>query len=160
MCYTTLVQPKSLPTKLFNATLIQPDFFKLFENNFRGLHLHNLESLRYHFTLHSHDLTFTTSAQFTFRVLHLHNLKSLSKIRFCTLHSPTWLSLHLFNLITGLYTCTTWNLFLYGKMTYFTLHWHTLIFVTIAITWFSWLFHSCCLCMFCETGKIILLTFR
>ena len=160
MCYTTLVQPKSLPTKLFNATLIQPDFFKLLENNFRGLHLHNLESLRYHITLHSHNLTFTTSAQFTSRVLHLYNLKSLSKIRFCTLHSPTWLSLHLLNLITGFYTCTTWNLFLYGKMTYFTLHWHTLIFVTIAITWFLWLFHSCCLCMFCETGKIILLIFR
>ena len=35
MCYTTLVQPKSLPTKLFNATLIQPDFFKLLENNLR-----------------------------------------------------------------------------------------------------------------------------
>ena len=88
MCYATPAQPKSLPTKLFNATLIQPDFFKLSENDFRGLHLHNLESLRrYHFTLHSHNLTFTTLVQFDFRVLHLYNLKSLSTIRFCTLHS-------------------------------------------------------------------------
>ena len=87
MCYTTPAQPKSLPTKLFNATLIQPDFFKLSENDFRGLHLHNLESLRrYHFTLHSHNLTFTTLVQFDFRVLHLYNLKSLSTIRFFTLH--------------------------------------------------------------------------
>ena len=79
MCYTTPAQPKSLPTKLFNATFVQPDFFKLSENDFRGLHLHNLESLRrYHFTLHSHNLTFTTFVQLHFRVLHLHNLKSLS----------------------------------------------------------------------------------
>ena len=63
MCYATPAQPKSLLTKLFNATLIQPDFFKLSENDFRGLHLHYLESLRrYHFTLHSHNLT-TTLAQ-------------------------------------------------------------------------------------------------
>ena len=87
MCYTTPAQPKSLPTKLFDATLIQPDFFKLSENCFRGLHLHNLESLRrYHFTLHSYNLTFTTLLQFDFRAPHLYILKSLSTIRFCTLH--------------------------------------------------------------------------
>ena len=87
MCYATPEQLKLLPTKLFNATLIQPDFFKLSENDFRGLHLHNLESLRrYHFTLHSHNLTFTTLVQFGFRALHLYNLKYLSMIRFCTLH--------------------------------------------------------------------------
>ena len=87
MCYATPAQPKLSPTKLFNATLIQRDFFKLSENDFRGLHLHNLKSLlRYYFTLQLHNLTFTTIIQFDFRVLHLYNLKSSSTIRFCTLH--------------------------------------------------------------------------
>ena len=67
------------------VSLIQPDFFKVSENDFRGLHLHNLKSLwRYHCTLHSHNLTFTILVNFDFRVdfliLHLHNLKSLSTI--------------------------------------------------------------------------------
>ena len=44
----------------------------------------------------------------------------------------TWLSLHLYNLISGFYTCTTWNLFPYGKVTYFTLHSHILIFIAFA----------------------------
>ena len=44
----------------------------------------------------------------------------------------TWLSRHLYNLISGFYTCATWNLYLYGKVTYFTLHSHTLIFITFA----------------------------
>ena len=87
MCYATTAQTKSLPTKLFNTTLIQSGIFKLSENHFRGLHLYNPESLRiYHFTLHSHNLTFTILVQFDFRVLHLSNMKSLSMIQFCTLH--------------------------------------------------------------------------
>ena len=109
MSYATPAQPKSLPKKLFNATVIQPDSFKLSENDFRGLRLYNLESLqRYHFTLPSNNLTFTTLVQFDFRVLHLYNLKSLSRIRFCTLHSHNlnfttfvqlvFLVLHLHNL--------------------------------------------------------------
>ena len=44
----------------------------------------------------------------------------------------TWLSLHLYNLISGFYTCTTWNLYLYRKLAHFTLHLHTLIFITFA----------------------------
>ena len=44
----------------------------------------------------------------------------------------TWLSRHLYNLISGFYTCTTWNLCLYGKVTYFTLHSHTLTFTPFA----------------------------
>ena len=43
-----------------------------------------------------------------------------------------WLSWHLHNLISRFYTCTTWNLYLYGKVTYFTLYSHTLIFITLA----------------------------
>ena len=43
-----------------------------------------------------------------------------------------WLSRHLYNLISGFYTYTTWNLYLYGKVTYFTLHSQTLIFITLA----------------------------
>ena len=85
MCYPTPVQPKKVLTKLFNATLIQPDFFTLSENDFRGLHLHNLKSLRrYHCTPHSHNLTFTTSVKIDFRILHLHKVKSLSTIWFYT----------------------------------------------------------------------------
>ena len=87
MYYATPAQPKSLRTNLLKTTLIQPYFFKLSEIDFRGLHLHNLKSLRrYHFTLLSHNLTFTTVVQFDFRVLHLYSLKPLSMIRFCTLH--------------------------------------------------------------------------
>ena len=52
----------------------------------------------------------------------------------------TWLSRHLYNLISGFYTCTTWNLYLYGKVTYFTLHSHTLIFITFAKHGFRGLF--------------------
>ena len=44
----------------------------------------------------------------------------------------TWLSLHLYNLISWFCTCTTWNLYLYGKVTYFTMHSYTLIFFTFA----------------------------
>ena len=44
----------------------------------------------------------------------------------------TWLSRHLYNLISGFYTCTTWNLYLYRKVTYFTLHSHTLTFIPFA----------------------------
>ena len=109
MCYGTPAQTKSLPTKLFSATFIQPDVLKVSENDFRGLHLHNLESLRrYNFTLHLHNLTFTTLIQFNFRVLHLYNLKSLPTIRFCTVrwHNLTFATfeqldfrvLHLHNL--------------------------------------------------------------
>ena len=76
MCYAT-------------SAIIQPDLFKLSENDFRGLHLHNLESLQRYFTLHSHNLTFTTLVQFDFRVLHLYNLKSLWTIWFCILHLYT-----------------------------------------------------------------------
>ena len=37
-----------------------------------------------------------------------------------------------YNLISVSYTCTTWNLYLYGKITYFMLHSLTLIFITFA----------------------------
>ena len=61
---------KLFPTKLLNATLIQPDFFKLSENYFRDFHLHNLKSLRrYQCTLHLHNLSFATLVQFDFRNL-------------------------------------------------------------------------------------------
>ena len=85
--------------KLFNAALIQPDIFKLPENYFGGLHLHNLKSLRkYHCTLHSQNLTFTALVKFDFRIIHLHNLKSLSTIwLYTTLAQPDF---H--------YICTTW----------------------------------------------------
>ena len=43
-----------------------------------------------------------------------------------------WLSLYSYNLVAGFYACTTWNLYLYGKVIYFTLHSHTLIFITFA----------------------------
>ena len=59
----------------------------------------------------------------------------------------TWLSRHLYNLISGFYTCTTRNLYLYGKVTYCTLHSHTLTFITFAKHDFRGLFIFV-LCMF------------
>ena len=99
MYYATSTQPKIVTDKIFLLSLFQPDFFKLAENDFRGLHLHNLKSLRrYHCTLHSRNLTFATLVQFTFRVLHLHNLKSLPTISlYTTLAQPDF---H--------YICRTW----------------------------------------------------
>ena len=104
---------------------------------------------RYHFALHSDNLTFTTSVQFDFRVLHPYNLNLCQRYNFVHYSCTTWLLLYSYNLISGFYTCTTWNLYLYGKMTYLTLHLHTLIFITFTKAWFPWLFHSCCVCMFC-----------
>ena len=108
-------------------------FLTLSENDFRGLHLHNLKSLRrYHCTPHSHNLTFTTSVKIDFRILHLHKVKSLSTIWFYTTFAQPG-----FNDI-----CTTWfqgstlaqrEIFISnGKVTYFTLHPHILIFITFA----------------------------
>ena len=54
----------------------------------------------------------------------------------------TWLSWHLYNLISGFYTCTNWNLYLCGKVIYFTLHSNTLVFITIAKH--GGFFYSCC----------------
>ena len=117
---------KIVTDNIIQRTLTQTDFFKLSENDFRGLHLQNLKSLRrYHFILHSHNLTFITFVQLDFGALHLHNLKSLS----------------------------------YGKMTYFTLHSHTLVFITFAKTWFPWLSHSCCVCIFCYIHTYFVLIF-
>ena len=48
----------------------------------------------------------------------------------------TWLLLHLYNVSSRFYTCVTWNLYLYGKVTYFTLHSHTLVFITFAKHYF------------------------
>ena len=100
MCYATPVQPKIGTDKISERCTHSTWFFYALRNDFRGWHLHNLTSLqRYHCTLHSHNLAFTTFVQLE---------------------------------ISGLYTCTTWNLYLYGKVTYFTLHSHTLIFITFA----------------------------
>ena len=116
MCYGTAAQPKSLPTKLFNAALIQPDFLssqKMISEVYTCTAWNLCEDIILHYT------------------------------------RTTWLSLHSYNLISGFYTCTTWNFYLYGKMTYFMLHLHTLIFIIFTKTWLPWLFHSCCVRMFC-----------
>ena len=99
MYYATPAQFKIGTDKIIQLTLIQPDFFMLSEDDFRGLHLHNLKSLRrYHCTIHSHNLAFTASAKFDFRILHLHNLKSLSAIwLYTTLAQPGFYDI-----------CTTW----------------------------------------------------
>ena len=79
MCYATPAQPKIFTEKLFNDTLIKPDFSEL--HDFQGLHLYNLKYLRrYHCTLHSLNLTFTTLVPFDFKILHLDNVESLSAI--------------------------------------------------------------------------------
>ena len=132
MCYATPAQPKIGSDKIIQLYTHSTWFLKPSENDFRGLYRHNLKSLqRYYCTLHSRNLTFTTLVKFDFRILHLHNLKSLSTIwLYTTLAQPGFHVLH--NLISGFYSYTTWNLYLYGKVTYFTLHSHTLIFITFA----------------------------
>ena len=123
-------------------------FFKLAENDFRGLHLHSLKSLRrYHRTLHSHKLTFTTLVKIWFQGSTPAQPEIFVDDIIVHYTRTSWLLLHSYNLISGFYACTTWNLYLYGKVTYFTLHSHTLIFITFKKTWFLWLFHSCCVCM-------------
>ena len=59
----------------------------------------------------------------------------------------TWLSRNLYNLISAFYTCTTCNLDLYGKVTYFTLYSHSLIFITFAKHYFR-SFFIIVVCMF------------
>ena len=79
--------------RLFNARLIQSNIFKLLENYIREVHLQNLKSLRskYHFTVHSHNLTFNTLVQFDFWILYLHNLKLMSTIwLYTTLAQPNF----------------------------------------------------------------------
>ena len=90
MYYATPAQLKIGTDKIIQPTLIQPDFFMLSEDDFRGLHLHNLKSLRrYHCTQHSHNLTFTTSVKFVFTILNLDNSKSLRTIwLYTTLTQP------------------------------------------------------------------------
>ena len=85
MCYATTAQPKIVTDKIIQRYTHSIWFFKLTENDFKGLHLRNLKSLRrYHGTLHLHNLTFTKLVQFAFRILHLHNLKSSPTIWFYT----------------------------------------------------------------------------
>ena len=67
----------------------------------------------------------------------------------------TWLSLHLYNLISGFYTCTSWNLCLYGKVAYFALHLHTLIFITFAKHDFRGFF-ILVVCMFTYTYFVLI----
>ena len=68
----------------------------------------------------------------------------------------TWLSLHLYNLISGFYTCTTWNFYLYGKVTYFTLHSHTLILFTVAKNDFWGFFILVCVCFLTYTYFVLI----
>ena len=82
---------------------------------------------QYHFTLHLNNLILTRFVQLDFKVLYLQKLKSFSTISLYTTHAL----LHSYNVISGFYTFTTWNLHLFVKMTYFTLHLHTLIFLTL-----------------------------
>ena len=97
MCYATPVQPKIGTDKIIQRYTHSTWF--LYALRKWCQRLYNLKSLRrYHCTLHSHNLTFTTSVKFDFRILHLHNLKSLSTIwLYTTLAQPDF---H--------YICTTW----------------------------------------------------
>ena len=98
------------------------------------LHLQNLKSLQgYYCKLHSHDLAFTTLVQLDFTFLQQHNLKSLSTVSiYINVHHArtTWILLHSYNLISGFYTCAASHLYLLDQMMCFTLHSHTLIFIT------------------------------
>ena len=106
------------------TTLAQPDFYCIS-------------------SIWSQDSTPAQSEIFVDNMIYLSSQKMISEVYTCTTWNlckdvivhytrTTWLSLHLYKLISGFYTCTTWNLYLYDKMTHFTLHSHTLIFITFA----------------------------
>lgn len=86
---------------------------------------------QYHSTLQSHNMILTALLQLDFRVLQLHNLKSLPMTSlYTTLTQPdfhcirkTWFKLS---------TLAQPKIFFYGKVTYFTLHFHILVFITLA----------------------------
>ena len=98
----------------------------------RGLHLHNLKSLLTvsFYTIisqtESHYIRTTWFQRFTPAQPEIF-ADNITVHYICT----NWFSLYLYNLISRFYTCTIWNLYLYGKVTYFTLHLHTLIFITL-----------------------------
>ena len=133
MCYTTPVQPKIGTDKIIQSYTHSAWFFYGLRKWFQGFTSAQPE-------IFAKISLYTTLAQPDFYYI--------SKIWFqdSTPAQPeifvddmvvhytrtTWLSRHLYNLISGFYTCTTWNLYLYGKVTYFTLHSHTLIFITFA----------------------------
>ena len=138
MRYATPVQPKLLRTKLLNTTLIQPDFLssqKMISEVYTCTNWNLCEDIILRCTRTARLLL--RLVQFDFRVLHLHNLKSLSTIDCVHYTRTTWLFHYIRTTwFQGSNNCTTWNLYLYGKMTYFTLHSHNLIFITLTITWF------------------------
>ena len=90
-------------------------------------------------------------SKFDFKILYLHNLKSLS-----TIWLYTTCSLHLYNLISGFYTCTTWTFWLNGKVTYFMLHSQTLILFKFAKNYFCGFFVLECVCFLTYTYFVLI----
>ena len=127
----TLVQPETFAYNIIlHFTLNNLILTTFVQLDFKILHLHNLKSLQgYYCTLYLHNLTFTTFVQLDFSSTPVQHEIFVDDV---IVHHTrtTWIWLHSYNLISRFYTSTTWNLFLFGKMTYFTLHSHTLIFIT------------------------------
>ena len=93
MRYATPAQPKIGTDKILQL------YTHSLRKWFQRFTPRNLKSfLRYHCTLHLHNLTFTILEKLDFRILQLHNLKSLSTIcLYNALAQPDFY-----------YICTTW----------------------------------------------------
>ena len=138
LCYTcTTWNPyRQHHSMLHSLNLI---FDKLVENNFRDLHFLNLKSLltiSFYTTLKQPDFLYIYTTWFQ-RVTSA--LPEIFADDIIVYHTHTnWFLLHLYNLISGFYTCTTWNLYLCGNVAYYAIL-ALIAFHHIRKTWFQWL---------------------
>ena len=144
MCYATPAQSKIFTEKLFNDTLIKSDFSQL--NDFQGLHFQIFAKISLYTTLAQPDFYYISTIWFQDSTPAQHGIFVGNMI----VHfiQTIWLSLNSYNLISGFYTCTIWNLYLCAKMAYFTLHLHSLIFGTFAKHGFRGFFILLCVYVF------------
>ena len=129
----------------------------LSEHDFRGLHLHNPKSLRrYYCTLHSHNLTFTTSVKFDFSILHPHNLKSLSTTWFYITHAQPdfhnictiWFQGSTLTQPEIFISIVKWHISRCTRRPWFSLHWQNMI--SVAFSFLS------CVCFFTYTYFVLI----
>ena len=133
MCCATPVQPKTGTDKIIQRYTHSTWFFhalrKWFQR-FTPAQPEIFEKISLHTTLAQPDIYYVS------RILFQNSTPARREVfvEDMVVHytCTTWLSRHLYNLISAFYTCKTWNLYLYGKATYFTLHSHILIFITFA----------------------------
>ena len=152
MCCATHVQPKIGTDKIIQCFTHSTWFFTLSENDFRGLHLDNLKSLlRWYTTLAQHD--FYCISEIWFRDSAPAQPEIFVDDMVVHYIHTALLSRHLYNLVSGFCVWAAWNLYLYGKVAYFALRSHVLIFITFAKHGFRGFFIliACifsCICIF------------